>query len=111
MNFKRVLQRLDEPRDAKRAVYRAHRLAGIALFAGSLYTLDTLWFVSEPGAFARTLHDWASGDLSAVLAETLWVFLFLGNCIALVAALIVIFRPSLLKGLERWTDRMYGGKR
>jgi len=108
VSWRALIRSLDESRDVKRAVYRGHRIAGIALFAGALYTLDRLWFAYEPGALARVLKSWGSGDLQAIFAQSLWFFLFGGNVAALAAALLVVFRPSLLKGLERWADRIYG---
>jgi hypothetical protein len=109
MSWRTLLQRLDEPRDVKRAVYRVHRLAGMALFAGALYTLDRLWFSYER-VLARVIHGWGKPGLQGVLVESLWLFLLIGNAVALVASLVVVFRPSLLKGLERWGDRFYGSR-
>jgi len=107
MNWRAFLQRLDEPRDVKRAVYRVHRLAGILLFAGAIYALDRLWS-SYARVLARFTDGWGYAGLHGMLVETLWVFLLIGNAIALPASLLVVFRPSLLKGLERWADRFYG---
>jgi hypothetical protein len=110
MSWRALLRRLDEPRDVKRAVYRGHRIVGLALFAGALYALDWLWFTYQPGTVARVLRSWGNGELDAVLLESLWLFLLGGNVAALAAALVVVFRPSLLKGLERWADRIYGAR-
>ena len=35
------------------------------------------------------------------------IFLIIGNVFALLAAVVLVFRPSLLKGLENWADRNY----
>ena len=107
MNWRAFFQRLDEPRDVKRAVYRVHRLTGILLFAGALFALDRLWFTYER-VLGRALHGWGNPDLQPILVESLWLFLLLGNAVALVASVVVVFRPSLLKGVERWADRFYG---
>ena len=107
MTWRALLQRLDEPRDVKRAVYRVHRLAGMALFAGALYALDRLWSSYER-VLARVADGWGYAGLHGMLLESLWLFLLIGNAIALPASLVVVFRPSLLKGLERWSDRFYG---
>jgi len=107
VSWRALLQRLDDPHDVKRAVYRGHRIAGLALFAGGLYAFDRLWFVYEPGTIARIVRSWGQGELGVVLVESAWLFLLAGNAAAVVAALVVVFRPSLLKGLERWTDRIY----
>jgi hypothetical protein len=110
MSWRNVMRVLDRPRDAKRALYRVHRLAGLLLFAGALYTLDRLWFQLEPGAFGRIFAGWAEGELRLVLAEAFHLFLLGGNVLALAVALVVIFRPSLLKRVERWADRFYGAR-
>jgi hypothetical protein len=107
LSWRALLRSLDESRDVKRALYRGHRIAGIALYAGALYALDLLWFAYEPARVARVLRL-GNGALDAVLIESLWFFLFAGNVAAVVAALVVVFRPSLLKGLERWSDRSFG---
>ena len=106
MNWGALLRRLDEPRDVKRKVYRVHRIAGIALFAGALYALDQLWFTYER-VLARVIHGWGNAGLNGMLVESLWLFLLLGNAMALPASLVVVFRPSLLKAFERWADRVY----
>jgi hypothetical protein len=108
MSWRTLLRQLDAPRDVKRAVYRSHRIAGLLLIAGALYTLHQLWFSPVPGALAGLFHDWGKGALSALLLQTGWYFLLAGNIAALVAGLVVAFRPSLLKGLERLADRVYG---
>ena len=107
MNWRAFFQRLDEPRDVKRAVYRVHRLAGILLFAGALFALDRLWSTYK-SVLAHVVHSWGNPDLQVILVESLWLFLLLGNAVALAASLVVVFRPSLLKGVERWADRFYG---
>jgi hypothetical protein len=48
--------------------------------------------------------------LRVVLAEALHLFLLGGNVLALAVALVVVFRPSLLKRVERWADRFYGAR-
>jgi len=57
---------------------------------------------------ARVALGWGNADLRVILVESLWLFLLLGNALALAASLVVVFRPSLLKGVERWADRFYG---
>ena len=38
------------------------------------------------------------------------IFLIVGNIAALIAAAVLVFRPSLLKGVEGWADRSYSGR-
>ena len=86
---------LDESRDVKRVVYRGHRICGLLVVAGALYALTELqWGYQE-------------GLLAAVMLESLRLFLVVGNFAALAAGVVVFFRPSLLKPLEGWEDRVY----
>lgn len=86
---------LDESRDVKRVLYRGHRICGLLVVAGALYALSALqWRYPE-------------GLLGAVMLESLRLFLVAGNLAALAAGVVVFFRPSLLKPLERWADRVY----
>jgi hypothetical protein len=94
-----VLRRLDEPRDVKRVVYRGHRIAGLLVVVGAIYALPELWWGS-----LRTLHP---PELASLMFESLRLFLILGNLAALAAGTVVFFRPSLLKPLESWADRVY----
>src|SRR5437867_141660 len=55
--------------------------------------------------------------LVSVLGQALYILLLLadgarlllvaGNVLAILAGMILVFRPSLLKGVEGWTDRQY----
>lgn len=105
-----ALRPLDEPRDIRRPLYRWHRVLGVVLFAGALYTLDVLAFryhgPSLVAAFRGTGHPVVLG----IVFDTVRIALIVGNTVALVAALIIAFRPSLLKGVETWTDRYYSGR-
>ena len=94
-----VLRRLDEPRDVKRVVYRGHRMVGLLVVLGAIYALPELWWGS-----LRNLHP---PEVAVVMFETLRLFLILGNLVALAAGAVIFFRPSLLKPLENWADRVY----
>ena len=95
------------PIDIKRSLYRWHRVLGVVVFAVSLYTLDVLVFGFQTSALVRALRDVGSSALLSLAFEGLRLFLIAGNVAALVAAAILVFRPSLLKGLEGWGDRDY----
>jgi hypothetical protein len=94
-----VLRRLDEPHDVKRVLYRGHRISGLLVIAGALYALPELWWPSLPNRH--------STELAALVFESLRLFLIVGNLAALAAGAVVFFRPSLLKPLESWADRVY----
>jgi hypothetical protein len=98
---------LERSVEVKRAVYRWHRVAGVLVFAGALFTLDALIFGFKTTSLARAFRDLGSPWLLALLFETVRIFLIVGNLAAFFAAAVLIFRPSLLKGLETWGDRQY----
>jgi hypothetical protein len=98
---------LDRSVEIKRAVYRSHRLVGLLLFGGAFFTLDSLAFGFTTTALVRTLRGTADSALLGIMFETVRIFLIIGNVFALLAAVVLVFRPSLLKGLENWADRSY----
>jgi len=110
ISTREAAQRFDRPRDIKRFVYRAHRIIGVLVVAGSLYCLDVLTFGFAPGALARALRDLGGVGVLEVTFESMRLFLLLGNVAALGAGIVLCFRPSLLKGLEVWADRTYAAR-
>jgi hypothetical protein len=102
-----ALTPLDRSIDVKRAVYRWHRVVGVLLFAGALYTLDVVAFSAKTGSVVRAFRDLGNPALVSLVVEAVRIFLIIGNVAALFAAAVLCFRPSLLKGLEAWGDRQY----
>jgi hypothetical protein len=43
-----------------------------------------------------------------LIFESLRLFLLVGNVAAFAAGALIFFRPSLLKPIEGWADRIYG---
>lgn len=107
---RQAMRALEKPIDMKRPFYRWHRVLGVLVFAASLYTLDVLVFGFHTSALVRALRGTASPALLALVLDSVRLFLIAGNVAALVAAAVLIFRPSLLKGLEVWGDRQYSGR-
>jgi hypothetical protein len=102
-----TMQLLDQSVEIKRGVYRWHRLVGMLLFGGAFFTLDALAFGFTTTALVRTLRGSGSGELLGLVFESVRIFLIIGNVFALLAAVVLVFRPSMLKGLENWADRSY----
>jgi hypothetical protein len=107
---RRATQALERPVEVKRFIYRWHRVVGVLVFAGSLYTLDILVFGFNTGALVRIFRDLGNPAILSLVVETVKIFLIVGNIAALLAAAVLVFRPSLLKGLETWGDRYYSGR-
>jgi hypothetical protein len=107
---RRAMHALDQPVELKRVVYRWHRAIGVLVLAGALVTLDALLFGFTTKALVRAFRDLGNAVVLEVVFETLRIFLIVGNVAALLAALVLVFRPSLLKGVESWADRYYSGR-
>jgi hypothetical protein len=102
---RQMLRPMAMPIDAKRAIYRWHRVLGALIFAGALYTLDVLAFNYSSGPLAGAFRDIGSPAVMRTAFDVLRIILIIGNVAALAAAAVLCFRPSLLKGLEAWGDQ------
>ena len=98
---------LDQSRDVKHYVYRRHRVVGLLVIAGSLFALDVLAFGLRTPLLLRVLRPLGNPTALALFVDSTRIFLVSGNIAALVAGVILCFRPSLLKGVEAWADRQY----
>lgn len=107
---RQALRPLEQPLDVKRMVYRWHRVLGVLVFAGALFTLDILVFNYKTNALVRAFRDLGDPTLLGLVFETARIFLIVGNVAALAAAAVLCFRPSLLKGVESWGNRYYSDR-
>lgn len=107
---RQAFRKLDEPIDVKRFVYRWHRAVGVVVFAGAIFTLDVLAFSYQAGALVRAFRGAGNPALLHVVFEALRIVLIVGNVAGLLAAVVLAFRPSLLKGIEGAADRQYSGR-
>ena len=67
-------------------------------------------FADGTGALVRVFRDLGRPVVLELLFESLRILLIVGNVAALLAAIVLCFRPSLLKGVEAWGDRHYSGR-
>jgi hypothetical protein len=98
---------LDQSRDVKRLVYRQHRVVGLLVIAGGLFALDVLTFGLHTTPLLRALKSLGNPTALALAVDSARAFLIAGNVVAVMAGVILCFRPSLLKGVEAWADRQY----
>jgi hypothetical protein len=98
---------LDQSRDVKRFVYRQHRVVGLLVIAGSLFALDVLTFGLHTTPLLRAFKNLGNPTALALAVDSVRVFLISGNIVAVLAGVVLCFRPSLLKGVEAWADRQY----
>jgi hypothetical protein len=107
---RQALRPLEQPIDVKRVLYRWHRVAGVLVFAGALFTLDVLAFSYRTGALVQAFRGAGNPAVLGIVFETLRIVLIIGNVAGLLAGMILVFRPSLLKGLEAVGDRQYSAR-
>jgi hypothetical protein len=100
-----VIKPLEEHRNVSRPLYRMHRLMGLLICAGALYSLIVLGMPSGEAAIVKSLSGIGPKLFSAWISESLRYMLLAGNFGALLFGLVFIVRPSALKSLEAWADR------
>lgn len=93
-------EELDRPRWIERYVYRHHWTAGALLLVGALFVLYVLLFGSRLYAFAASL---SSGF--RVLWDSTRALLLLGSVLAALVGAVIMVRPSLLRDIERASNR------
>ncbi len=90
----------------ERQVYRYHRVFGAALLAGAGYMLYSLWFRYDKSATLNIFRE-TSPQLVAWLLDSTVFLLTLTSIVALLLALCLVVRPSLLRGMEVWANRWF----
>ena len=96
---------LDRPRSLERYFYRHHRLLGALIVGGASYVLWRWAFVYERADMIAVVgQGWVSAGLDW-LPAALEVALVALHMVIFVVGALVMFRPSLLKGVERAANR------
>ena len=91
---------LDRQHRIERVLYRHHRLTGVLVMVGSVYTLYILNFSFNPKLTAALLDDGKNNYLVEWILESAVLAFNLGCAAALVVGAILLVRPSLLKSFE-----------
>ncbi len=100
---------LDQPHHLERFFYRHHRVVGALIVAGAGYVLWNWGFAYDRSDVLAILgRSWVTAGLDWVPAAMEVVVVALHGAI-LAVGLLVLFRPSLLKGLERTANRWQAG--
>ncbi|MCL4471562.1 MAG: hypothetical protein M1547_10705 [Gammaproteobacteria bacterium] len=90
----------------ERRVYRHHRVFGAALLAGAGYILYSLWFRYDKAAVLNIFREYNPKQVAWLLDSAVFL-LNLTSIAALLVALCLIVRPSLLRGIEAWANRWF----
>lgn len=111
ISTREAMQVLEEPIEIERTVYRWHRPIGALILAGALFTLYVLLWRFNGPQVVEALTKLLELGVAKWVAESLRIFFVLVNIAALVIALVMIVRPSALKGVEAWANRQYAPRR
>jgi len=96
----KVHEQLDRPRWIERYFYRYHRLVGALLLIGAIFILYTFLFSYN---IRRISAAMASGGW--VLWNALVGVMLIGSVLAALVGLIVLTKPSLLREIEKSSNR------
>ena len=100
---------LDQPRHLERYFYRHHRILGAAVMLGASYVLWQWAFHYDRAEVVALLgRRWLAAGLDWV-APALEVALIGLHVAILAVGVLIFFRPSLLKGVERTANRWQEG--
>jgi hypothetical protein len=109
VDTRQTFNALDQPRHLERFFYRHHRALGAMIAAGAGYVLWSWAFAYERADVIAILGPrWVTAGLDWVPAALEVAVVALHGAIFAVGVL-VFFRPSLLKGLERTANRWQEG--
>ncbi len=98
----KMTEQLDRSRPTERFLYGRHRLLGGALFVGAMFVLYIFLFSYNVRRMstATTSGYW-------VLIDALVAILLIGAVLAALFGIVVAARPSLLREIERSTNRWF----
>jgi hypothetical protein len=96
----KIKEQLDRPRWIERFFYRHHRLVGGVLFIGAIFVMYVFLFGSKTRRIyaAITPGNWW-------LMDALMGALLGGSVLAALVGIIVLAKPSLLREIEKSTNR------
>src|SRR5882672_780879 len=110
ISSRQAMRPLERPIDIERAVYRWHRIIGVAILAGALFTLYVAALRFQGPELGVVFGKFVRIEIARWLGQSLRIFLIVANLAALLIAAIIILRPSALKPLEVWANRQYSAR-
>ncbi|MGD8743240.1 MAG: hypothetical protein PVH46_07430 [Granulosicoccaceae bacterium] len=107
ISTRRGMKQMEIPRPQERHFYRHHRLFGLLICVGAVYTLYYFLLEFDRANTSQNLQqiftiqpiylDWLLDAGSLILV--------ISNLLVLVVGVIIMIRPSLLKHIEAWGNR------
>jgi hypothetical protein len=110
ISSRQAMRPLERPIDIERVVYRWHRIIGVALLVGALFTLYVAALRFQGPELGVVFGKFVRIEIARWLGQSLRIFLIVANLAALLIAAIIILRPSALKPLEVWANRQYSAR-
>lgn len=110
LSLRRSLRPVELPLHWEPKLYRHHRLAGGIVLAAAGYALYRWAFAFDRAALLRYLDAAAGWDAGWIVDGGEIVFVAM-NLLLLPVGVVLIVRPSLLKGLESWGNRWVSTRR
>jgi hypothetical protein len=99
---------LDEPRHSEPFIYRHHRIVGFLLLVATLYFFWTFATAYSTAALVALYEGYLPRSVLELLATALTWVLVIGNALGFALGVIMLLRPSALKGVEAtantWVD-------
>lgn len=108
---RRAMKPLETPRYEERHFYRHHRAWGLFIVLGAAFYLVVFFFGYDHAVAGRVLGRYFNPAVAGWLADSGVIILTAGNLLALMAGLVVLVRPSALKGVEARANRWISTRR
>lgn len=105
ISTRRMVHFLDRSVRIERWVYRHHRLSGVLIVLGASYVIVYFGLLFDKTAALQRLSVYAPARLMDILLDTLSLSLSLGAAVALVVGFVTCLRPSLLRGIEEFSNQ------
>ncbi|HET9679235.1 MAG TPA: hypothetical protein VFP95_01595 [Gammaproteobacteria bacterium] len=102
---RRAMKPMEIPRNEERRFYRRHQMWGLLIVMGATFYLLIFFFDYNHTAATALLSGYINPHVAAWLADSGAIILTVGNVLALLVGLIILIRPSLLKGTEGRANR------
>jgi hypothetical protein len=105
ISTRRMVHFLDRSVRIERWLYRHHRLLGILIMLGAGYIIAYFGLLFDKATALQRLSAYAPARLMDILLDTLSFSLLLGAAVALVVGFVTCLRPSLLRGIEEFSNQ------
>jgi len=96
----KVHEQLDRPRWIERYFYRHHRVVGAALLIGAIFVVYVFLFSKKMRRISAVMASGSPGLWDALVG-----MLLIGSVLAALVGLVVLARPSLLREIEKSSNR------